>query len=95
MAPGQRPAYLHAVGPSVHSRAALVRALVDGGQLLPARQSTRGAAAPAGRAAPNPGPHLSQPSLFFQPGLGPGFFRIFGSSDFLVSLLSLFLPETL
>lgn len=50
---------------------------------------------PRGQGGPSPGPHLSQRSLFFQPGLGPGFFRIFGSSDFLASLLSLFLPETL
>ena len=87
--------HLHAVGPAVHSRAALVRTLVDGGQFLPAMQSTRGATAPTGCATPAPAPHLSHRGLPFQPGLGPGFFRIFGSSDFLASLLSLFLPDTL
>lgn len=40
-------------------------------------------------------PYLSQRSLFFQPGFGPGFFRIFGSSSFLASLLPFFLPGTL
>ena len=29
------PPHLHAVGPAVHGRAALVRTLVDGGQFLP------------------------------------------------------------
>lgn len=94
-----RGPHLHAVSPTVHGRAALVRTLVDGGQLLPAMQSTRGAATPTGCVAPTgcaaPAPHLSQRGLPFQPGLGPGFFRIFGSSDFLASLLSLFLPEIL
>lgn len=55
-----------------------------------------GAVEPLPAAAPHPGPpHLSQRSLAFQPGFGPGFLRSLGSSDFLASLLSLFLPETL
>lgn len=44
--------HLHAIGPSVHCRAALVGTLVDGGQLLPATEHVRGAAAPAVSPAP-------------------------------------------
>lgn len=40
-------------------------------------------------------PYRSHLIFFFQPGLGPGFFLILGSSAFFASLLSLFLPETL
>lgn len=45
-------------------------------------------------ALPDP-PYRSHLIFFFQPGLGPGFFLILGSSAFFASLLSLFLPETL
>lgn len=50
----------------------------------------------AGVLPPAPAPrYLSHLIFFFQPGLGPGFFLILGSSAFLASLLSLFLLETL